>query len=71
MHMCCTEKATKAWHSQERQKQWHKQNHQKTNQATTKRPMNITVNLCTTLPTYHTHQPALHSILCTHYAQLR
>ena len=35
---CYTEKATKAWHRQERQQYWHRQNHQQPNRASTKQP---------------------------------
>ena len=54
MCMCYTEKATKAWHRQERQKQRHNQNHHQTNQATSKQPTNSTTNLCTKHPTHDT-----------------
>ena len=40
-----TEKATKAWHRHERQKEWHTQKHHQTIHAATEEPTNSTKTL--------------------------
>ena len=57
MHMCYTEKATKAWHRQEQQKKWHNQN------LCTNHPTHHTHAYVCTLHSFYTYTGKAHELV--------